>query len=256
MNRAIHWKQSIIVLLTFLVAVYGRRILLDIIGSDFDSYGLRLLHYYLWWLIPVIIVSILLFGKDRFLEELGLTASIKRGFSYAFLMTLPMFLGYALFGEFNDSETLSGFVKGSILPGFMEELLFRAFLFGLLFIRFGWGFLPSGLIGAFIFGLQHLYQGDTLMEALGVFGVTFAGALWFAWLYIEWDKNLWLVIFLHSLMNLYWSLFDVSESGALGGQFANTFRVITIVLSVYLTIRLCKARHRFDVNKTNLFSNH
>jgi len=69
------------------------------------------------------------------------------------------------------------------------------------------------------------------------------GALWFAWLYVEWEENLWLVIFLHTLMNLYWHVFDNSDSDALGGREANIFRAITITITVFATFRLCK--HRF-----------
>jgi hypothetical protein len=58
-------------------------------------------------------------------------------------------------------------------------------------------------------------------------------------------------ICLHVLMNLSWSLFDVSGS-AIGGPMANLFRIITIALTVVITINNGK-KQGFKVNKKNLF---
>jgi len=64
---------------------------------------------------------------------------------------------------------------------------------------------------------------------------TFLGAILFAWVYIEWNSNLWVAIFLHLFMNLSWMLFSVSEN-ALGDNYANVFRVLTIALTIIGTI--------------------
>ena len=252
MSRNVAWKPSIIVLLVFLIAVYGKRNLIKLLDLQIDQLELRVLHHYIWWLVPVLFATSFLLGNENIFKELGLQSPIGKGFLYAFLCTLPMLIGYAIFGQYNSDENLLSLLRKSILPGFMEEVLFRGFLFGLLFRKFGWGFIPAGIIGAVIFGFQHLYQGDGLMESLGIFAITFIGALWFAWLYIEWEENLWLVIFLHTLMNLYWLVFDISDSGALGGQEANIFRAITIAITVFLTFRSCKQRGVHVVNRSNL----
>jgi len=69
----------------------------------------------------------------------------------------------------------------------------------------------------------------------GVFAVTFLGAAFFAWFYAEWDFNLWVPIFLHTFMNLAWTLFTVSENAA-GGLAANIFRDLTIAAAIAGTI--------------------
>lgn len=152
-----------------------------------------------------------------------------------------MLISSALAGKIPPDLTAFRLVQASLLAGFMEELLFRGFLFGLLFRFCGWGFIPSSLAGALVFGLGHIYQGASLPESAGVFLVTAMGAVWFAWLYIEWENNLWVPIFLHILMNLSWTLFDMSGN-ALGGLFANLFRIITIALTIILTLRAAKQR--------------
>lgn len=255
MNKHINWQSSIFVIVSFIVAVYGKRHFVRLFDIHIDSLEWRIVHHYLWWFIPLLVCCIILFGFKSIPKELGLSASMQKGFIYAFLFTVPMLIGYAIFGHINEDENILSLLRTSLLPGFMEELLFRGFLFGLLFRKFGWGFIPAGMIAALIFGFQHLYQGDNFIHSLGVFGVTFIGALWFAWLYIEWEENLWLVIFLHTLMNLYWGLFNISETGALGGQEANIFRAITITITVIATIRLCKNNKHFAINRDTLWIN-
>ena len=127
-------------------------------------------------------------------------------------------------------------------------------MFGILFRKVGWGFIPASIFGAVIFGLGHLYQGSTPAETLGIFFVTSMGALWFAWLFIEWNENLWIPIFLHILMNLSWTLFDVGGN-ALGDFYTNFFRIITIAVTVVATIAYNKRKDRFRVNRKNLFFN-
>ena len=96
-------------------------------------------------------------------------------------------------------------------------------------------FIPS-CDSAIFFGIGHLYQGNGWAQTAGIFAVTFAGALWFSWLYKAWDNNLWVPIGLHFLMNLYWSIFQVGDN-ALGGMLPNVFRAATIAITVWLTLR-------------------
>lgn len=53
-------------------------------------------------------------------------------------------------------------------------------------------------------------------------------------------------------MNLYWHVFDISESGALGDQEANIFRAITIGITVFATFTICKQREEYVVNRSNI----
>ena len=136
----------------------------------------------------------------------------------------------------------------------MEEFLFRGFLFGVLFRKIGWGFIPASVLGAIIFALGHLYQGSGTNELIGIFLITFIGSAWFAWLFIEWRENLWIPIFLHVFMNLSWTLFNVSDN-ALGDIYTNIFRIITIILTVVATILYNNRKDKYRVNGKNLFLN-
>lgn len=99
---------------------------------------------------------------------------------------------------------------------------------------------------------MHLYQSEAFLDALGVFMVTFMGGAWFAWLYIKWENNLWLPIFLHTFMNLAWTLFAISDN-ALGGLWPNLFRAFTILITVLLTLRHRRKIGHFSINGTNLW---
>ena len=243
-----------IIILTFLIAMYGRSLLHNFVEFQFSSYAMRIVYSYSWWVIPLFIATAALYGFRNMLLVLGLQKGFFTGLAFSVMVVLPMFLGSAIIGEFVSEMNLLAVVHKTFLAGFMEELLFRGFLFGILFRKLKWGFIPASLPGAVIFGISHLYQGSSITEIIGIFVVTFIGALWFAWLYIEWNDNLWIPIWMHILMNLSWTIFDVSTN-ALGGFEANIFRVITIALSVIITIAYCKRRKLFRINKNNLFVN-
>ena len=136
----------------------------------------------------------------------------------------------------------------------MEELLFRGFLFGQLFKKEKWGFIPATLLAAIFFGVGHLYQGNTLGSLIGVFLFTFSGSVWNSWLYIEHNNNLWIPIWLHILMNMSWTIFQTDTSGAIGNNITNLFRLITIIITVVYTLRYSKKYGR-KINKKNLFIN-
>ena len=245
---------SFIIILTFMFAMYGRKLLGGLVEFSLHSAMLRLAYGYAWWVLPVAGVTGALYGFRNILKMLGLNRGFVNGLAFSGFAVLPMFAGAALLGSFDTSLTLIDLFKKTVLAGFMEELLFRGFLFGLLFRKLKWGFIPASLPGAVIFGTAHIYQGSGTMETLGIFMVTTIGALWFAWLYIEWDDNLWVPILLHIFMNLSWTLFDVSSS-ALGGWQINISRTITIALTVIITIAFCKRRKSFKINGSNLFVN-
>lgn len=245
---------SFIIILTFMFALYGRKLLGGMVEFPFHSDMMRLAYGYAWWVLPVGGVTGALYGFHNILKELGLNRGFVIGLAFSGFAVLPMFTGAALLGSFDTNLTLIDFLKKTVLAGFMEEMLFRGFLFGLLFRKLKWGFIPASLPGAVIFGTAHIYQGSGMTETLGIFMVTTIGALWFAWLYIEWNDNLWVPILLHIFMNMSWTMFDVS-SNALGGWQINISRIITIALTVIITIAFCKRRKCFKIHGTNLFVN-
>ncbi len=246
--------HSIVIILVFLFAYYGRKTLASSIGMPFESSFAKIAYVYGWWVVPVIIAIGILYGFGNIFKELRLDKGIMIGFLFSLVTVLPMLLSSIIMGEFNHEISGMKLLHKTVIAGFFEEFLFRGFLFGLLFRKAGWGFIPSSLLGALIFGIAHIYQGANPSQSIGVFLVTFSGAVWFAWLFIEWKENLWVPIFLHILMNFSWVAFDVAST-ALGGALPNVFRVITIALTVIATIMYNKRKDRFRIGRQQLIVN-
>lgn len=214
-----------------------------------------LISYVLTYLIvalPVFAGTILISKKADFLKSLGLLSRPLRAMAISVLFTLPMFLGGLLFFKFDRQVDIQDLIAGTIVAGLMEEVIFRGFLFGQLFRRTELGFIPSIFFGALIFASGHLYQSRDVGELAGIFIVTFSGAVFFAWLYVEWHYALWLPILTHSLMNLSWYLFDASSNAA-GDLKANIFRGLTILTAIVFTILYKKHRNeKLSVNRRTL----
>ncbi|MCX6232464.1 MAG: type II CAAX endopeptidase family protein [Bacteroidetes bacterium] len=242
---------STIVIMTFLIAFFGKLILSDYFTIRITSDYLKIAYYYLWWILPTALITGILSGFDKIFDNIGIKKGFITGFIFSLITVLPMLISSAVIGHIGAKFNFLGLIHQTLIAGFMEEYLFRGFLFGLLFRKSGWGFIPASIAGALIFGLGHIYQGTSFLETSGIFFVTSLGAVWFAWLYIEWNNNLWVPIFLHVLMNLSWGLFDVS-SNAFGGLYTNIFRIITITLTIIITVRYHK-KTGLKVNRRNLF---
>lgn len=201
-------------------------------------------------LIPLLI-SVLFLHNNNFsiTEKLGLSRNPITGFSFAFLSTLPMLLAYLINFSINRKLSIDTIIINTISSAFFEEIIYRAFLFGMLYRFTRLGFIPSVFLGSLLFGLAHLYQSTDINELIGIFLITFLGSVLFAWIYAEWKFNLWASIFLHCLMNLYWLIFDVSAN-SLGNTYANIFRFSTIFLSIFVTI-IYKKKNKitFEITK-------
>ena len=198
----------------------------------------------------------LLHKPSEIARSMGLSRGCGTGLLFALAATLPMLVGYAVIGKIDSQLTLDKALTWIFIAGFFEEVMYRGFAFGQLFRYSGWGFLSAGLPIALLFGALHLYQGHDLASALGSFGVTAAGGLFFSWIYVEWNFNLWTAIWLHTLMNLPWIVFNVSDSGAVGGATPNILRITTIILAIGLTVIYKKHKGLpYRINFRNLFIN-
>jgi uncharacterized protein len=197
--------------------------------------GVSHLVAYLLFGIPIYLGALLLHGSKGFLESLGLNKPLLPGMLAPLLFTLPMFIGFAFAFEFNAEITLNQVLIMVISAAFFEELFFRGFLFGQIYRYTRIGFIPAILLGALLFAAVHLYQSQDFPTLIGIFATTFLGAVFFAWLYAEWNFNLWIPVFLHLFMNLSWLMFSVADN-AFGGIYANVFRVLTIAMAIVFTI--------------------
>lgn len=206
--------------------------------------------------LPIVLGASIINEFKRCQSTLGLNRSILKGILFPLICTLPMFAGFALCFSFNTDLTANEFVIAGAAAAFFEELLFRGFLFGQLFRFTKLGFIPAVLMGALLFAGMHLYQSNNPSTLIGIFLTTFMGAALFAWLFAEWNYNLWVPIFLHFFMNLAWMLFAVSDN-AFGGFYANVFRVMTIALAIILTL-LYKRKKQLplNVNRETIWMKH
>lgn len=215
--------------------------------------GVRHILAYSVFGLPLFVAVLLIHPPSKFVESLGLNGSLRKEIGFPLIATLPMLIGYAIVFDFNAELTLTDFLISAVAAAFFEELYFRGFLFGQLFRFTRLGFLPSVILGAIIFGLIHLYQSHDLLSTMGIFTITFIGAILFAWLYAEWQFNLWIPIFLHFFMNLFWMLFAAGDT-ALGGLYANIFRFTTIAIVIIGTIYYKrKMKIPLSVNRTSIW---
>jgi membrane protease YdiL (CAAX protease family) len=250
-------KNSLIILVAFLLyyILLKQYISTKALIAFIEPGYIRSLCFQLTCLFPIIIALFFLFKPKDIIKSIGLNKKILLGIGVALLCTLPMIIGNAIIGTFNKDITLHTILSSMVYAGFFEEVVFRGFLFGLLFRYAKWGFIPAVLIGALMFGAGHLYQGSSLMSALAPFGVTALGAVWFSWMYVEWSYNLWVSIAMHMFMNASWILFKVSST-ATGDLTSNAVRGLTIVAIIVATI-MHKKKHclPYLINKKTLWIN-
>jgi uncharacterized protein len=225
----------------------------------FDIYTQQgLLSYIITYFIvgiPIFIATILINNQLNFFKSLGLNSNILLAICISILFTMPLFIGGAIFFNFNKDIDIQKLIASTLVAGFMEELYFRGFLFGQLFKNTKIGFIPSLFFGALIFASEHLYQSQSVNELFGIFAVTFLGAFFFAWLFVEWNYNLWVPILTHTLMNFAWQIFNIN-SNALGNITANIFRGLTILLAIIFTVLYKKYKNKtLLITKNTLFIN-
>lgn len=235
------WTYAALTLAVFLAGVHLVPYAVDALAPGLSGYGRSTVVKSLQTALPTLaLLLVLRVGVGGALAELGLRASVARGAAIALLATLPMIVAFAVTGGLRADYSLAFLAMTALFSPVAEEVLFRGYAFGQLSRRAGWGFWPAILVPTLFFSLGHLYQADGLLQALGIFGVTAIGSVWFAWLYARWD-NLWVPIGLHSLMNLWWYVFAV-DTTALGGWLPNIARLATIALSIVVTLRVGRAR--------------
>ena len=226
------------------------------INGFVPSLGISHLLVYLVVCLPIILGASVINEFKRCKVTLGLNRSIAKGILFPFLCTLPMYIGFACCFSFNEDLTTDEILITGVAAAFFEEFIFRGFLFGQLFRFTKLGFIPAVLLGAFLFAIMHLYQSKDPLILIGVFSTTFMGAILFAWLFAEWNYNLWVPIFLHFFMNLAWMLFSVSDN-AFGGFYANIFRILTIALAITLTLVYKRKRQLpLSINKATIWMKH
>lgn len=248
-NARILYPKWLVALITicsfFLIDQFTNQISWDIVdalageASPLGRSGIvAIVHYGIPMVLVPIVITAFIVGPGETLNILGLRQSAWKGLLFAFAVTLLLGIVFALIAPLSDLATLvPRFLNYALFSPFAEEVLFRCFLFGLLYRVAKWRFLPAAILGAVIFGLGHLHQGNTLADAVGVFAITLAAGLWWAWMYVQWNFNAWVPIGLHVFMNGWFNIFEVSQSAQLpiAGEIT---RLIVVFVSVVVTLAL------------------
>jgi len=219
-------------------------------------FNYRLLSYFITYIIiglPIFIGTYFVNDDHRIFKNLGLLQNIYHGIIIAVIFSFPMFIGGFIFNKVSDNIIIPNLIAKTVFAGLFEELYFRGFLFGQIFKNTKLGFIPSIILCALVFASGHLYQSQDVSILIGIFLTTFLGAIFFAWLFVEWNYNLWVPIFLHTLMNLSWYIFNVSDN-ALGNINSNIFRGLTITISIIITVLYKRKRGQsLIINRKTLF---
>jgi membrane protease YdiL (CAAX protease family) len=116
---------------------------------------------------------------------------------------------YNIVGEGGTAALVSALIATAILPGFMEELLFRGILFRWL-EEFGGSWFALALTSA-LFGLGHIFNPNA--TALSAFAIALEAGVLLGGAYML-TRNLWMPIGLHAAWNFtQGEIFDVPVSG-------------------------------------------
>lgn len=163
-----------------------------------------------------------------------------KGLAIGFGCTFPMLL----LGFMSTSYTPSHYeiLYTAISPGITEEVFYRAFLFGLLVQVARCPIWTTAVLTGIVFGLAHVditpSEGQTIVGQLGPWIAMIAlGGFMYAWLYWESRYNLWVVIALHTGMNMWWDMFDLTQT-PLGGWGATIARIASVGLVVLFVVGL------------------
>ncbi|WP_223598518.1 CPBP family intramembrane glutamic endopeptidase [Chryseobacterium sp. GVT01B] len=219
----------------------------------FHSKSIAHVIAYSMTLIPLIITLKILLPKRSTSDLFSLNKSIIKGFSLAFTGTLPMLIGYLIHFKTAGKIDFESLFINTLSSAFFEEIIFRAFLIGILYRFTRLGFLSSALFGSLLFAQVHLYQSQDITELIEIFTITFLGSLFFVWVYFESEYNLWTAIFLHFFMNLYWEIFTVSENVS-GNFYGNLYKFFSIAAIITIVIYLKrKNKIAFEVTWKSLF---
>ncbi|GGA79276.1 hypothetical protein GCM10011521_16900 [Arenimonas soli] len=230
---------SVVVILAFLAVNAIGLVPFRAVAGDLTGWSrmaaLATVGYGLYLVVPLL-VAVWLVGRHQAIASLGLAGSPWQGLGVAAACSAIVLAWIAATSSPIPPDQLAlALVRTALLPGLAEEILFRGFLFGVLWRYARWGFLPAALLSSVVFGLEHVYQGNDASEAFAIAVLTGIGGVWWSWLLVEWRWNLWVPISFHVLLNAYWTAFAVADD-AFGSAMAVAVRLACIALSVLATL--------------------
>ena len=94
--------QSLIIILVFFIAAYGKRFVQQFVVIQFDSPLIELLYSYAWWLAPIFIAIGLLYGFKNVLKELCLDKNTFTSLTFGLIAVSPMLISSAIIGKIDS----------------------------------------------------------------------------------------------------------------------------------------------------------
>jgi len=89
-----------------------------------DQFGISHILTYTISGIPLFLGMFLISPKTNFFGNFGLNKSIGKGFLFALICTLPMFIGFGILSDFQFKISIDTFLIAVVAAGFFEELFF------------------------------------------------------------------------------------------------------------------------------------
>ena len=173
-------------------------------------------------------------------RALGLSAPVLPAIALALIASSPMLVGFAITRSLTPHIDLLPLLFLTLLSPLVEEIEFRGFGVRQLQRGTGWPFWVVVWPSALLFGYGHVEQGQSLAEMVGLFFLSGAGGVTFAWLVYRW-QNLWVAVALHICMNLWWELFSVAKT-AIDGWFPFMLQSLTMLLAIVITLSRTPSR--------------
>jgi membrane protease YdiL (CAAX protease family) len=195
--------------------------------------------------VALAVVGVLWAGHrgSGMLEGLGLVRFERQGALLAVLGATPMALGLvggdpAAADDEGWKPLLTNVLTGAVLAPIGEELLFRGYAVRRL-LDAGWSRGRAFLAPGLLFGLFHvpgaLDHGVGPAVTSGL--ITAAGGIWYGWLFVRWNRSVWVPLLAHMAMNTWWIVGSVGPVAGSGGWLPNLGRGLAIALITLLTLR-------------------
>jgi len=176
------------------------------------------------------------------LRELGMMPFAWRAVLVTLLAIALTFVLLASLGHVARVGSVNTLLAVGVIGPFIEEVIFRGFLFRQFRHWIGLGFWPAAILASIPFSVAHMYEGSTTLVLLEVMAVTFAGGLLFCWLTERWG-TLWAAWSLHAGLNVMFMLFPLGNTAA-NNLLGNEQRLLIVVLVIAGTLLLTRSTRR------------
>ena len=196
-----------------------------------------------------IVALVVLFGVTMILRRTRLSRAVEllgiRPWSGPAIVPPLLAIGVAAivlyaFGYRGHERSVMALIPFDFLGPFVEEAIFRGFLFKQLRHWAGIPFWLAAVLASVPFAMEHIYQGATTVALLEIFAITFLGGIIFCWLVEQWG-SIWSSWVLHSGLNFLFSVFplgiDASEN-----LVGNIERLSAIVCAILVTWIMTKSK--------------